>query len=93
MARLPIEAVFFDRRSRRCETVFFPLPTGVSGSAPAAKIRCNDYAWDNAFTHWAHYDIVGGRWLVFECQGRSTRVFLGEKPTREAAEMWLIHLG
>lgn len=29
-------------------------------------------------------------WLVFECLGSSRRNLLAEKPTKEAAEMWLV---
>jgi hypothetical protein len=93
MARKWVEAVFFDRKAAEADARHIPLPTTTGGSATAGKIACNDYAWDNGMTHWAQHDPVRGEWLLFECMGRSSRAYLGAKPTREAAEMWLVHLG
>lgn len=90
-----IDCVFFDRRTRRIEGVVpIPVPTG-SNALRGLTIVCNDYAWDEGYTHWVMPNVIGPSscWMIFACEGRSRRVYLGEKPTREAAEMWLVALG
>ena len=95
MARQPVEAVFFHAVTKAVHRADVRVPTGSSGWATAARIACQDYAWDNRFTHWASPRSYRSdtEWDVFKCMGRSERVFLGSKPTKEAAEMWLVHLG
>lgn len=93
MAARYVEAVFHNRATRTNVAGKLLLPASSGGSANAAKIVCNDYAWDNHYSHWAHYDPVTERWLIFECAGRSNRVYLKDMPNEGAAEMWLVHLG
>lgn len=95
MARKTVGCVFFDRRTRRIEGVVpIRVPTG-NNILRNLTVVCNDHAWDEGYTHWVMPDTVSNppRWMIFACEGRSRRVYLGEKPTREAAEMWLVSLG
>lgn len=94
MARKTADIVFFDKPLRKLVPVAVPLPTANGSRLHALTVRCNDYAWDNVFSHWIMEDTVTtpSRWLIFQCMGRSSRVLLKEQPSREAAEMWLVSL-
>lgn len=95
MADRIVQAVFYNCTSRSLSGMIrLRIPSGAGGQAHAATIACNDYAWDNRFTHWAHFDDLSGptpRWLAFKVAGRSSRAVLAQLPSAEAAEMWLIH--
>ncbi len=93
MAAKSVEAIFYDRETKLVQPTTVMLPATAAGSAIATKVTCCDVAWDTGQSHWAHYDAERDRWMIFECTGRSSRVYLGDKPTKEAAEMWLVHLG
>lgn len=92
MARA-VEAVFFNRELKTNFPRNVNLPSSARGSMVAAKNACNDYAWDNGFSHYAFFDTVSADWQVFECKGRSSRIFLTRLPSKAAAEMWLVHRG
>lgn len=95
MADRIVRAVFYNRNTRSLTgEVKLRIPSSTSGQSHAATIACNDYAWDNQFTHWAQLDTLvanPGAWMVFASRGRSSRSFLIGLPSAEAAEMWLIH--
>lgn len=83
---------FYDKVLKNMETIRVSIPTGGIGGAPALKLACNDVAFRNGFSHWAQPATLEpncSRWLIFECGGLARRVYLDEKPTQEAAEMWL----
>lgn len=85
--------MFFRRDLMLCETRNVDVRTNAMGIGHAATIVCTDYAWDNGWSHWAHFDAITEKWRAFECRGRSSRVWLKDFPTKEAAEMWLVHRG
>lgn len=97
MAERYVQAVFYSATARSLTGLIrLRIPSGTSGQAHAATIACNDYAWDNRLTHWAHYDDLTCNpplWLAFRVQGRSSRSHMARFPTKEAAEMWLVHNG
>lgn len=88
-----VSAVFYNKQLMTNFDRNINIPSSAWGSMVAAKIACNDYAWDNGFSHYAFYDTVSMEWQVFECKGRSSRIFLTRMPTKAAAEMWLVHRG
>lgn len=96
MAYKTIGCVFFNKGPRRFgEPVPILITTGRGPWLGALALSCNNYAHGNGWSHWVMPDTVSTppRWLVFECTGRGTRRLLTEKPTQEAAEMWLVSLG
>jgi hypothetical protein len=86
---------FFDASEQRMRKVALRTATGLQGRAHRLTVACNDYAIDNGYTHWVQPDLTTQRaeleWLVFETDARRHRLFLKRLPTREAAEMWLLH--
>lgn len=86
-----VEAVFFNSDTKALTPFNVKLPTSVQPGSKGAMLTCNDIAWDNDYPMWAHKDPLTEKWWVFRVCGRSSRVFLKDLPTREAAEMWMVH--
>lgn len=93
-----VEAVFYSTLSKTVSTVDVKVPTGGRGHAMAVRLACNDYAHKNEYTHWAQevQETEDGRnpmWVVYRSTGLARSVSLQFFPTKEAAEMWLVHCG
>lgn len=88
-----VECVFYCRPTWTLREL--ALPTSSAPQDHGFRLCCQDYAWENGFTHWVQPDSVADPtcWHVFESRGRYVRLFLRSAPTREAAMAWLVHCG
>lgn len=88
----PVIASFFDRRSRRLSIHPVRVPSGLVPYTTKAREACRRHAVEHSYTHFAVPHPLGG-WHVLELVLFSTTKPVHEAPTREAAEMWMVHLG
>lgn len=91
---------FIDADAQIVQLVDLPIPTGSSGRDQRLTVACHDYAIDHGYTHWVQQYVRRSAqtlkpttsWLVFKVdQRRKVRNFLTTQPTREAAEMTVLH--
>lgn len=70
------------------------VPSGLAGKANGLRTAACNFALDRGATHWAQPDLVvaNGSWLVFRHE-RDVPIFCAKLPTRDAAEMWMLHRG
>lgn len=70
------------------------VPIGGSGWDQRLTLACHNDASDYGYTHWVQpYRKTSAspvEWLVFGLAGRLRR-YCRTLPTREAAEMWVLH--
>lgn len=94
MARV-VEAVFYDTALKSTTAVSVRIPTGGRSRGEAAKLACNDHAHKNGYRYWAQQvpDNTHEQWVVYISQGLARSTPVKVFPTREAAEMWMVHLG
>lgn len=71
--------------------------TGASPWRQRLRSSAHCYAYENACQMWAMPHLVQGSddWLVYEHNtgGEQSPVFLARLPSREAAEVWMMHRG
>ena len=90
--------MFYDALLKTTISELIRIPTGGRGRAEAAKLACNDYAHKNRCTHWAQQQLPTRedypvQWIVYRSDGLARSTPVKVFPTREAAEMWMVHLG
>lgn len=88
-------ATFADRQADTLSQCNVPVPTGEASFNSRLTLACHAWAIDYGYSHWAqpYKDTDRGpeEWLVFAGSSFRLRTFLKRFPTREAAEMWLLH--
>lgn len=72
------------------------VPTGSRARSQALRDVCVVFAAERGCTFWAMPDLLSpvGSWLVFRVTGTRyapTFKFVTKTPSREAAEMWMMH--
>lgn len=95
-ARRPTVSCSFFRRKPELvnEQVGITPFTGHNGARQALRQACQAYAEAVGCTHFAMPDHAAkdGSWLVYRARNGESQ--LTERcPTRDAAEMWLVHRG
>lgn len=86
----------FDRPAGRLVQQDIAIPTGFVGWEQRVTLACHEKAFDYGYTHWAQPATIAGgatEWRVYECVSSRVRQFLRRFPSREAAEMWVLHHG
>jgi len=86
---------FIDQRDQRVAAQDIPVPTGSSGWDVRLTCACHDRAYDYSYTHWVQPYRKDAdaplEWLVFHQTSSRVRHFIKSFPSREAAEMWVLH--
>lgn len=86
-----VSVSFIDRATQQARHVQIRVPAGLIGREPRLTAACHDHAVDYGYTHWAQPYAREDAWAVFAlAQGRS-RTFIKKFPSRDAAEMWVLH--
>lgn len=81
-------------RERELKQFDMRVPTG-SSSYHQLVAECQRWALDQGFTMWTQPAVLSSAWYVFRVGATSLdpAVACKELPTRESAEMWMIHGG
>lgn len=89
-----VDCSFFLRRTAELKQIEVRVPTGGSGSGMRLRQACQVVAEDFGWSHWAMPDLTStaGSWIVY-LYARRMAFFRARMPTREAAEMWMLHAG
>lgn len=90
-----VDVAFYARPLKEFTSIRLRVPSGGGGISHRQRIVCNDYAFEQGSTHFIIFETVEGdpAWSIYQVTGRSpNREVVGRFPTKEAAEMWLVHL-
>lgn len=87
---LPV--TFIDRPKQIVKEVQIRTPSGLLGYEPRLTSACHDHASDYGYTHWVQpYTSEPGSWMLFAVGRGRDRTFIRKFPSRDAAEMWVLH--
>jgi len=92
----PVSCSFFDTLFGAQISQADILPaTGLGGMANQLRTAALNFAAEGGATLFAIPDLVinNGSWLVFEVGTGRFAYFRAKAPSRDAAEMWMMHRG
>lgn len=99
-----VGVAFYDSFERDLTQHAVNIPTGGGSGSQRLRIACQDIARDRGYSHWAQFDLSQHDWVIFRFPRevsvpgpirpmgrRRIAEFAKRMPTRESAEMWMLH--
>lgn len=92
MAANEVRCTFFDTKTRHIIETKIKFDTTLNANMLSIRNACQDHARDIWSPAWVQPAGVEGsdKWLGYRMEGRNSH-FVKHFPSKEAAEMWLLH--